>query len=152
MTVNEMNGVLGHLCAHNRLNWARRTSRGWWDDWDDTALLAVWGRARYLSITEALHNIESLRVSGGETFCFCETWRPEWGSNPSSPIFQAGSFNHCTRAPNRIVNTIQVNTIHWGNVVLMLVHRLRCWSNIKTILHQYNAFDGIDYDSRGSLL
>ena len=26
---NEMNGVLGHLCAHNRLNWARRTSGGW---------------------------------------------------------------------------------------------------------------------------
>ena len=31
---NGMNGVLGHLCAHNRLNWARRTSWGWWDEWD----------------------------------------------------------------------------------------------------------------------
>ena len=30
-----MNGVLGHLCAH-RLNWSRRTSWGWWDEWDDT--------------------------------------------------------------------------------------------------------------------
>ena len=34
---NEMNRALGHLCAH-RLNWARRTSWGWWDDWDDTVL------------------------------------------------------------------------------------------------------------------
>ena len=25
------------LCTY-RLNWARRTSRGWWDDWDDTVL------------------------------------------------------------------------------------------------------------------
>ena len=25
------------LCTY-RLNWARRTSRGWWDDWDDTDL------------------------------------------------------------------------------------------------------------------
>ena len=25
------------LCTY-RINWARRTSRGWWDDWDDTVL------------------------------------------------------------------------------------------------------------------
>ena len=25
------------LCTY-RLNWARKTSRGWWDDWDDTVL------------------------------------------------------------------------------------------------------------------
>ena len=25
------------LCTY-RLNWARRTSRGWWDEWDDTVL------------------------------------------------------------------------------------------------------------------
>ena len=32
--------------------------------------LAVWGQARYLSLTEALHNTESLRVSGEETFVY----------------------------------------------------------------------------------
>ena len=26
-------------------------------------------------------------------------WRPEWSSNIRSPIFQTGSFSHCTRAP-----------------------------------------------------
>ena len=55
--------------------------------------LTVWNQARYLSVTEAPHNIGSLRVSGENT------WRPELGSNPRSPIFQAGSFNHCNRAP-----------------------------------------------------
>ena len=62
----------------HKLNWARRTSWGWWDEWDDTSfeirILAVWGRARYLSVTEAPHNIWSLRMSGEETFCFFETW------------------------------------------------------------------------------
>ena len=33
-----MNRALGHLLCTYRLNWARRTSWGWWDDWDDTVL------------------------------------------------------------------------------------------------------------------
>ena len=64
----------------------------------------VWGRARYLSVMEAPHNIESLRVRKEESFCFFETWRSELGSDLRSPIFQAGSFNHCTRAPAFVVN------------------------------------------------
>ena len=48
-------------------------------------------------VTEALHNIESLRVSEEKTVCFFESWSPEWGSNPRSPTFQAGSINHCTK-------------------------------------------------------
>ena len=36
---NEMNesGFRPPLCTY-RLNWARRNSWGWWDDWDDTVL------------------------------------------------------------------------------------------------------------------
>ena len=38
-TVNKWNesGFRPPLCTY-RLNWARRTSWGWWDDWDDTVL------------------------------------------------------------------------------------------------------------------
>ena len=36
MTLNE-SGVRPPLCTY-RLNWAMRTSWGWWDDWDDTVL------------------------------------------------------------------------------------------------------------------
>ena len=50
------------------------------------------------SVTEAPHNIESLRVSGELTLCFFETCMPERRSSPRSPTFQAGSFNHSTRA------------------------------------------------------
>ena len=63
----------------------------------------AWCRARYLSVTEVPHNIESLRVHEEETFCFFETRRPELGSTLRSPIFQADSFNHCTRAPASVI-------------------------------------------------
>ena len=52
---------------------------------------------------DAAHNIESLPVSGEETFWFFETWMPKWGSSPRSPTFQAGIFNHCTSAPARSI-------------------------------------------------
>ena len=102
-----MNGVLGHLCGH--IGWTGRREPP--EDGEMIAMTlappdtgfeirtpAVWGQVRYLSVTEVPHNIESLWVSGEETFCFFETCRSEWGSNPRSPTFQAGSFNHCTRA------------------------------------------------------
>ena len=69
--VNKMNVVLVHL------NWARRTSWGCWDVWNDIGFdikaQAIWGRARYLSVIEASHNIESLGMSREQTFCFFET-------------------------------------------------------------------------------
>ena len=41
ITTNKMkwneSGFRPPLCTY-RLNWARRTSWGWWDDWDDTVL------------------------------------------------------------------------------------------------------------------
>ena len=38
------------LCTY-RLNWARRTSWGWWDDWDDT-VLAHWSLTRSTTSSE----------------------------------------------------------------------------------------------------
>ena len=69
-----------------KLNWARRTSGGYWDEWDTTAL-----QIQDLSVTEATHNIDSLQVSGEKIFCFFGTWRPEWGLSPRTPTFQAGT-------------------------------------------------------------
>ena len=80
--------------------------------------LAVLGRARYPSVTEAPHNIESLRMSKGETFCLFETWRSECGSNPRSPTFQEGGFNHCTRSPT----TVAMETA-WA-VISMIIYRI----------------------------
>ena len=100
-----VSGVLGHLCAH-------KAKLSHPEDFEMTEMTLpsrhrirkVWCRARYLSVTEAPHNMnESLRVREEETFCFFETWRPELGSKLRSPIFQADSFNHCTRAPASVV-------------------------------------------------
>ena len=64
--------------------------------------------------------------------CFFETWGPDWGSNPRSPNFQAGSFNHCTRAPALTVKDIMYpnNISYWTrpNVVLKLVQHSRRWT------------------------
>ena len=89
--------------------------RMWWHCRPETA---VWGRARYLSFTEAPHNIESLRGSGEETFFLFETWRPEWGSSWRSPILQAGSFNHCTRAL-ALVESIKTHSRLWDEPILI---------------------------------
>ena len=60
--------------------------------------LVVWGWARYLLVTETLHNMKRYKWAGKKPFYFFETLRPEWDSNPWSLTSQAGSFNHCTRA------------------------------------------------------
>ena len=70
----------------------------------ESRALMVWGRARYLSVTWAPHNIKSLQVSEKVTICFFETWMPAGGRTrdrrfSKEYIFHAGSFNHCTRAP-----------------------------------------------------
>ena len=91
---NEMNGALGHLCVSYRLNWARRTSWGWWDKWDDTALQTQNSKFE-LWRSEAEHLPLSHR--GSPHYCFFETHRPEWGSNPRSPTFkQAALMNPLT--------------------------------------------------------
>ena len=94
------------LCTY-RLNWARRTSWGWWDDWDDTVLqtqdfreiraLAVWGRARYLSVTEAPHNTDFHKWMGKKHFCFFET--AETGNRTPNSGVKGNGANHYPRAP-----------------------------------------------------
>ena len=91
------------LCTY-RLNWARRTSWGWWDDWDDTVLqtqdskfLAVWGRARYLSVTEAPHNTNFHTWMGKKQFCFFQT--AESGNRTPDSGVKGSGANHYPRAP-----------------------------------------------------
>ena len=57
--------------------------------------MEVWGRARYLSVTEAPHNTEFLRLDGEETFLFLLN-RGE--KTPNSSVKGSGA-NHYPRAP-----------------------------------------------------
>ena len=79
INVTEINGVLGHLCAHIGKTGPEEPPEDGEMCSDDTALqtfeirtLAVCDRAYCLSVMEAAHNIQSLGVSRGETFCFFE--------------------------------------------------------------------------------
>ena len=82
-------GFTPPLCTY-RLNWVRKTSLRMvrWMRWhcpQDTGFeiraLAVWGRARYLSVTEAPHNTEFFHVGGEET-CFVSFKPPGPGTEP----------------------------------------------------------------------
>ena len=61
-------------------------------------VLAGWGQARYLSVTETVHNTEYEWAGKKQAYCFFYTWMSEQETNPRPLVFKAGSFNHCTRA------------------------------------------------------
>ena len=60
--------------------------------------LAVWGRARYLSVTEAPHNTDFLHVDGEETFLFLSN-RRDREPNPElddvGPTLKEHRVNDC---------------------------------------------------------
>ena len=78
---NEMNRALGHFCAHigymGQENLLRMVRWMWWHCPPDTGFkiraLAVWGRVRYFSVTEAPHNTDFHTWMGKKHFCFFET-------------------------------------------------------------------------------
>ena len=104
-----------------------------WMRWHWIRTPAVWGRARYLSVTEASHNIESLRVSGWETFCFFETSMAELGSSPLSPTFHEGSFNHCTMQSS-FPRPEYVRTENWWSPLSKCEALTQCCVNVSLAL------------------
>ena len=101
-------GFMPLLCTY-RLNWARRTSWGWWDEPDDTALqtqdieirtMEVWGRARHLSVAEAPHNTEFYEWMGKKHFGFFQT--TETGKRTPNSSVKGSCANHYSRAPAQL--------------------------------------------------
>ena len=93
------------LCTY-RLNWARRNLLRMvrWLRWHcppDTGFeiraLAVWGRARYLSVTEAPHNTNFHTWMGKKQFCFFQT--AETGNRTPDSGVKGSGANHYPRAP-----------------------------------------------------
>ena len=102
-----MNRALGHFCAHTlqaklceenllrMVRWVRRHCPP--DTGFDIQTLAVWNRARYLSVTEAPYNTEFCEwMGGGGHFCFFQT--AETGKRASNSSVK-GSGANCTTAP-----------------------------------------------------
>ena len=93
------------LCTY-RLNWARRTSWGWWDDWDDTVLqtqdskFEPW-RSEAEHATSRSRRLPTIltftRGWGRNIFCFFET--AETGNRTPNSGVKGSGANHHPRAP-----------------------------------------------------
>ena len=93
------------LCTY-RLNWARRTSWGWWDDWDDTVLqtqgskFEPW-RSEAEHATSRSQRLPTIltftRGWGRNIFCFFQT--AETGNRTPTSGVKGSGANHYPRAP-----------------------------------------------------
>ena len=89
-----------------RLNWARRTSWGWWDDWDDTVLqthdskFEPW-RSEAEHATSRSRRLPTIltftRGWGRNIFCFFQT--AETGNRTPNSGVKGSGANHYPRAP-----------------------------------------------------
>ena len=95
------------LCTY-RLNWARRTSWGWWDDWDDTVLqtqdskFEPW-RSEAEHATSRSRRLPTILTFthgwGRNIFCFFQT--AETGNRTPNSGVKGSGANHYLRAPAR---------------------------------------------------
>ena len=121
------------LCAY-RLNWARRTSWGWWDDWDDTVLqtqdskFEPW-RSEAEHATSRSRRLPTIlafpRGWGRSIFLFLSNRR---NREPNPELW---------RERQRCQET--EDTSHWLNHDLMLAHHLRRWANTSLIFGQLSC-------------
>ena len=96
------------LCTY-RLNWARRTSWGWWDDWGDTVLqtqdskFEPW-RSEAEHATSRSRRLPAIltftRGWGRNTFCFFQT--AETGNRTPNSGVKGSGAKHYPRAPAHI--------------------------------------------------
>ena len=88
-------------------------------------ILAVWGRAHYLSVTEAPHNTDFYTWMGKKHFCFSQT--AETGNPPRTLAWKAAVLTTTQGHPPSIKNTswvpwfLNLDTESWA---------LRRWPNI----------------------
>ena len=97
------------LCTY-MLTWAKRTSWGWWDDWDDTVLqtqdsISEPWRSEAEHATSRSRRLPTIltftRGWGRNIFCFFQT--AETGNRtPNSGVKDSGA-NHYPRAPALLV-------------------------------------------------
>ena len=110
------------LCTY-RLNWARRTSWGWWDDWDDTVLQTQDSKFEPWR-SEAEHaTSRSGRLPTILTFtrgwvrniiCFFQT--AETGNRTSNSGVKGIGANHYPRAPAHLNLWPQIPTNLWPQI------------------------------------
>ena len=108
------------LCTY-RLNWARRTSWRWWDDWDDTVFqtqdskFEPW-RSEATSRSRRLPTILTFtRGWGRNIFCFFQT--AETGNRTPNSGVKGSDANHYPRAPAQMEDNILI-------VIIIMSHEI----------------------------
>ena len=104
------------------------------DTWFEIRALAVWGRARYLSVTEAPHNTNFHTWMGKKQFCFFQT--AETGNRTPDSGVKGSGANHYPRAPALDLNKWQAlftarnqtKRIVWYHVAF--TYDDWCWTNV----------------------
>ena len=96
------------LCTY-RLNWAKKTSWGWWDDWDDTVLqtqdskFEPW-RSEAENATSRSRRLPAIltftRGWGWNIFCFFQT--AETGNRAPNSGVKGSGANHYPGGPRPI--------------------------------------------------
>ena len=81
--------------------------------------LAVWGRARYFSVTEASHNTDFHTWMGKKHFCFFQT--AETGNRTPNSGVKGSSANHYPRAP-----ALNVQSVHIDLSRYVISHSFSC--------------------------
>ena len=99
--------------------------------------LAVWGRARYLSVTEAPHNTEFYTWMGKKHFCFFQT--AETGNRALA--WKAAVLTTTLGPPSPKKWLLEaVDAVCWSGVGLMLIQRRRRWPDIETTMGRRSVF------------
>ena len=121
------------LCTY-RLNWARRTSWGWWDDWDDTVLqtqdskFEPW-RSEAEHATSRSRRLPTIltftRGWGRNNFVFFQT--AETGNRTPDSSVKGSGANHHPRAPAHFgTNTPYKTHIMWIKDHIYYILNLNC--------------------------
>ena len=104
--------------------------------------LAVWGRARYLSVTEASHNTDFHKWMGKKHFLFPSN-RRDREPNPQLLAWKAAVLTTTLGPPPS--NPLDRAILETRNVQLMLGHRSRLQTNVKPTLGQHLDFTKLYY-------
>ena len=122
---NEMKRIgLGATFAHiqaklNQENFLRMVRWVRWHCPPDTGFAIqtwkVWGRAPYLSITEAPHNTKFQEWMGKKHFCFFQT--AETGKRTPNSSVKGSSANHYPKAPAQVVPDLACDWSRWPSVL-----------------------------------
>ena len=149
------------LCTY-RLNWARRTSWGWWDDWDDTVLqtqdskFEPW-RSEAEHATSRSRRLPTIltftRGWGRNIFCFFQT--AETGNRTPNSGVKGSGANHYPRAPahsawwrSRIwadTSFMSLGKHEYAELMMIWCGAIICDVDTKWIQHSVNVLFSLKY-------